>query len=67
MPRSQWNSLDTPDIPCSLISTFPGNARDKWNRKVMMIRRYHEREPELSDFVDFVDGEILLASDPLFS
>ena len=33
----------------------------------MMIRRYHEREPELPDFVDFVDGEILLASDPLFS
>ena len=32
-----------------------------------MIRRSHGREPELSDFIDFVDDETLLASDPLFS
>ena len=67
MLRQQWNSLDTPDILCALISKLPGNARDKWNRKVMMIRRSHGREPELSDFIDFVDDETLLASDTLFS
>ena len=67
MSRQQWNSLDTPDILCALISKLPGNARDKWNRKVMMIRRSHGGEPELSDFIDFVDDETLLASDPLFS
>ena len=67
MLRQQWNSLDTPDILCALISKLPGNARDKWNRKVMMIRRSHGGEPELSDFIDFVDDETLLASDPLFS
>ena len=33
----------------------------------MMIRRSHGREPELSDFIDFVDDETLLASDPLLS
>ena len=67
MSRQQWNSLDTPDILCALISKLPGNARDKWNRKAMMIRRSHGGEPELSDFIDFVDDETLLASDPLFS
>ena len=34
---------------------------------MMMIRGFHGREPELSDFIDFVDDETLLASDPLFS
>ena len=67
MSRQQWNSLDTPDILCALISKLPGNARDKWNRKVMMIRRSHGREPELSDIIDFVDDDTLLASDPLLS
>ena len=33
----------------------------------MMIWRSHGREPELSDFIDFVDDETLLASDPLLS
>ena len=33
----------------------------------MMIRRFHGREPELSDFINFVDATTLLASDPLSS
>ena len=66
MSRQQWNSLDTPYILCALISKLPGNARDKWTRKVMMIQRSYGGEPELSDFTDFVDDETL-ASDPLFS
>ena len=37
MLRQQWDSLDTPDILCALISKLPGNASNKWNRKVMMI------------------------------
>ena len=32
-----------------------------------MIRRFHGREPELSDFINFVDDKTLLASDPLSS
>ena len=33
----------------------------------MVIRKFHGREPELSDFIGLVDDETLLASDPLFS
>ena len=32
-----------------------------------MIRRFHGREPELSDIINFVDDKTLLASDPLSS
>ena len=66
MSRQQWNSLDTPDILYALISKLPGNARDNWNMKMMMIQRCYGREAELSDFIDFFDDESLLASDPLF-
>ena len=51
MSRQQWNSLDTPDILCALISKLPGNARDKWNRKMMIIRRSPGRKTELSNLL----------------
>ena len=50
-----------------LISKLPGNTRDRWNRKVVIIRRQHRRKPELEDFIDFFDGETQLVNDPLFS
>ena len=37
IPVQKWNDLDAPDILYALISKLPGNARDKWKRKVMMI------------------------------
>ena len=67
MSRQQWNSLNSPDILCTLTSKLPGNARDKWNRKVLSIRRHRAEDPELADFIDFINDETLLASDPLFS
>ena len=62
-----WNVFDTPDIMCMLLSKLPGSARDKWSRKVLTIRQNQGREPELSDFIKFVDNETLIVSDPLFS
>ena len=62
-----WNVFNTPDIICMLLSKLPGSARDKWSRKALTIRQYQRREPELSDFIKFVDNETLIVSDPLFS
>ena len=62
-----WNVFNTPDIICMLLSKLPGSARDKWSRKVLTIRQNQRREPELSDFIKFVDNETLIVSDPLFS
>ena len=35
MSCQQWNSLDTADVLCSLVSKLPGNTRDRWNRKII--------------------------------
>ena len=66
MSRQQWNSLDTPDVLCSLVSKLSGNMRDRRSRKVFMLRKYQQLEPELSDLIDFVEEEMVLANDPLF-
>ena len=67
MSRQRWNSLSSPDILCTLTSKLLGNARDKWNRKVLSIRRRKVEDPELAYFIDFIQDQTLLASDPLFS
>ena len=67
MSCQQWNSLDTADVLCSLVSKLPGNTRDRWNRKITMLRKHQQLEPELSDLIDFVEKEMVLANDPLFS
>ena len=67
MALQHWNSVDTPEVLCMLMSKLPGNTRDQWNRKVLIIRRQQRREPELEDFIDFFDDETQLANDPLFS
>ena len=67
MTLQHWDSVDTPEILCMLISKLPGNTRDRWNRNVLILRRQHRREPELEDFIDFFNNETQLANDPLFS
>ena len=37
--NQDWNTLDTPEIICMLISKLPGVLMDRWNRKVQNIRR----------------------------
>ena len=39
---------------------------NRWNRKVHNIRR-ELREPDLTNFAQFVEEETLLMKDPLFS
>ena len=43
MTLQHLNSMDTPEILCMLISKLPGNTRDRWNRKVLIISRQHRR------------------------
>ena len=52
-----WKVLNTPDIICMLLSKLPGSVRDKWSRKVLAIRRRGNREPEMADFIQFVNDE----------
>ena len=63
----KWNVLDTPEIMCMLLSKLPSVTRDKWSRRVLLIRRKQEKEPELADFLDFVNDENLIVNDLVFS
>ena len=44
-----------------------GGTRDNWSRRVLLIRRKQEKEPDLANFIDFVNDENLIVSDPVFS
>ena len=59
--------LNTPDIICILLSKLPRSVRDKWSPKVLMIQRRGNREPEMADFIQFVNNETLIMTDPVFS
>ena len=50
-----------------LTSKFPGYVRERWNRKVLSIRRTHKRDPKLFDLLRFVEEQSMLVNDPLFS
>ena len=65
--NQRWNALDSPDILCMLISKLPGGIMERWNRKVLNIRRCQVREPTLDDMTYFIEEEIVLMNDPLFS
>ncbi|XP_066913533.1 uncharacterized protein [Clytia hemisphaerica] len=62
-----WNSFDTADNLCIITSKLPLHCRDKWNRKVINIRTESDREPCFKDVLLFVENEMIVASDPLFS
>ena len=62
-----WNALETPETLCILVSKLPGSFRDRWNRKVQVVKRNFGREPCLSDFASFVHGETALVNDLIFS
>ena len=59
--------LNRPDIIWTLLSKLPGSVKDKWSRRVLTIRRRGNREPEMGDFIQFVNNETLIVIDPVFS
>ena len=61
------SNLDSPEILCTLISKFSGYVRERWNRKVLSVRRTCKRDPKLFDLLRFVEEEIMLFNNPLFS
>ena len=61
------NVLDTPDIMFVLVSRLWDSSGDKWSRNVLTKRQMHTREPDLINFIHFVNKETLIVSDPIFS
>ena len=49
-----------------LLSKLPSERRDKWSRRVLLIRRKQGKEPELANFIEFVNDENLIVNDSIF-
>ena len=62
-----WNALESPGTLCVLVSKLPGSIRDRWNRKVQVVRINFGRKLCLSDFASFVHEETTLVNDPIIS
>ena len=65
--NQRGNALDSPDILCMLISKLPGGIMERWNRKVLNIRRCQVREPTVDDMTGFIEEKTILMNDSLFS
>ena len=62
-----WNLFNSPDMLCTLISKLPMSVGHRWNKSVQFTRKNQLREPDLADFIKFVDEETELVNDPLHS
>ena len=49
------------------LSKLPGGTKDKGSKRVLLIRGKQGKKPELANFIDFVNDENLIVSDPVFS
>ena len=61
------NPLDTPDVICMILAKIPGYLQDRWNGNVQNIRKAQMRQPGLTDLTNFIEDEMVLVDDPLFS
>lgn len=61
------SALDSIDNLCTILSKLPGSTREKWNTKAFRLRTVQYREPEMRDMINFMDEQLTLWSDPLFS
>ena len=52
---------------CVCLSKLPGGTKDKGSRRVLLIRGKQGKKPELANFIDLVNDENLIVSDPVFS
>ena len=60
--------LDSLDLICMILSKVPGHLQDRWNRNALeIIKRTETRKPGLLDLTNFVEDEMILVNDPLFS
>ena len=58
--------METPGTLIMLVLKLPNDVADMWNRKTLMPRRSQQSEPSLKDFIEFFDGETVLARNPIF-
>ena len=61
-----WNVLHTPQIMCILLCKLSGGTKEKWPRRVLVIRLKQGKEDELVEVIEFVNDENLIVNDTVF-
>ena len=64
---NKHNPLDTPEMICVILAKLPLHLEDRWNRNTLLLRRKDSREPTLIDLANFIDDDMTLVNDPLYS
>ena len=64
---SKLNPLDTPEVICMILAKLQLHLQDRWNRNTPLLRRRDSRESTLIDLDNFVEDEMTLVNDPLYS
>ena len=62
-----YNPLDTPEMICTVLSKLPLHLQDRWSLNTPQLRGKHSKEPHLTDLTNFVEDEITLVNDRLYS
>ena len=64
---SKRNPMDTSGMICMILAKLPLHLQGRWNRNTMLLRRRDSREPTLIDLANFVEDEMKLVNDTLYS
>ena len=64
---NKHNPLDTPEMICMILAKLPLHLEDRWNRNTLLLRRKDSREPTLIDLANFIEDDMTLVNDPLYS
>ena len=62
-----YNPLDTPEIIPMVLSKLKLHLQDIWSRNTLQLRRKYSKEIQLIDLTNFVEDEMTLVNDPLYS
>ena len=62
-----YNPLDTPEIICMVLSKLPLHLQERWNPNTSQLRRKYSKESQLIDRTNFVEDEMTLVNDLLYS
>ena len=61
---SDYSQQDTLKM---MVSKLPANLQERWNRLAHQVRRKYPAGPTIDRFIEFMDEETTLVSDPFYS
>lgn len=63
---SFMSEMNMPSNMRAIISKLPYKMRERWRNTAYELQEKHHRQAGFSDIVNFIERQVLIASDPLF-